>query len=139
MNDNPYLNDLSRNDMTRSAPSGMSGFLLGAIVGAGVALLFAPAAGTDTRRRLGDTARKLGSAARDRIQEGREKTGELFESGKQAFEGAREGFQASRQGSERTEPNKGTEGQFGQGRREPVPSTGANPGGSVKPGTPGRP
>ena len=34
-------------------------FLVGAILGAGVALLFAPATGADTRRKLGNTANRL--------------------------------------------------------------------------------
>jgi gas vesicle protein len=35
------------------------GFLWGALVGAGLALLMAPASGTETRRKLGETARRL--------------------------------------------------------------------------------
>ena len=35
------------------------GFLCGALIGAGVALLMAPASGAETRRRLGETARRL--------------------------------------------------------------------------------
>jgi gas vesicle protein len=35
------------------------GFLCGALLGAGVALLMAPATGADTRRRLADTARRI--------------------------------------------------------------------------------
>jgi len=141
MNDNPYLNDVSR-----SGPAGMSGFMLGAIVGAGVALLFAPAAGGDTRRRLGETAKRLGSAAKDKIQEGKSQAREYFEAGKQGLEGARQGFEAGRHGSEggRHEPGRQGEGQFGQGRREPVPSTGSTPGQTAnrtttpgKTGTPG--
>jgi hypothetical protein len=137
MNDNPYTNDISR-----SGPAGMSGFVLGALVGAGVALLFAPAAGTDTRRRLGETARKLGSAARDKFQEGREQTRSVIEGARegarQGLEGARQGFESGRQ----QDPNRtGGEGQFAQARREPVPSTGTNPAtAGSRPGTtPGRP
>ena len=37
----------------------VSGFAIGALIGAGLALLFAPAPGSDTRRRLGSTAKKL--------------------------------------------------------------------------------
>ena len=35
------------------------GFICGALLGAGVALLMAPASGNETRRRLGETARRL--------------------------------------------------------------------------------
>jgi len=35
------------------------GFICGALLGAGVALLMAPATGGETRRRLGETARRL--------------------------------------------------------------------------------
>lgn len=92
MNDNPYLNEESR-----GAASGMSGFVLGAIVGAGVALLFAPAAGNDTRRKLGETAKKLGSAARDRIQEGKDRIQEGAEKIQDRFQSERQGFESGRQ------------------------------------------
>ena len=45
------------------------GFLLGAAVGAGLALLFAPASGTDTRRHIGEAARTLGSGTKDKLNE----------------------------------------------------------------------
>lgn len=115
MNENPYINDVSR-----SGASGMSGFLLGAIVGAGVALLLAPATGADTRRRVGETAKKLGSAARDRIQEGKEQIRDRFQEGKEQI---RDRFESGRQGSPGMESRPGVD-QFAQGRREPVPSTG---------------
>ena len=57
-----------------SGNGGMSvtGFLLGAVVGAGIALLLAPSPGGDTRRKLGETARRLGSRASDLIGHGGE-------------------------------------------------------------------
>lgn len=103
MNENPYLNDVSR-----SGPAGISGFMLGAIIGAGVALLFAPAAGGDTRRRLGDTAKKIGSAAKDKLEDGKNQAREYLESGRQAIESGREGFQNARQGFERQTADAGT-------------------------------
>ena len=129
MNDNPYLNE-----EVRSGTAGMSGFMLGAIVGAGVALLFAPATGNDTRRKLGETAKRLGSAARDRIQEGRHEIQERFQGG---------GSEA-RPGTEPHRPGMESQGFTGSGaRREPVPSTGStNPGqtgAGRTPSTPGRP
>lgn len=45
--------------------AGLNGFIMGAIVGAGIALLLAPAAGEETRRRLMEGGRKLGGDASD--------------------------------------------------------------------------
>ena len=42
-------------------------FLLGAAVGAGVALLVAPASGEDTRKKLGDAARRIGNNVGDKV------------------------------------------------------------------------
>jgi gas vesicle protein len=47
----------------------MMGFVFGAVLGAGLALLFAPAPGNETRRRLGESARKMGSEARHKMDE----------------------------------------------------------------------
>lgn len=130
MNENPYLNEESR-----SGAAGMSGFMLGAIVGASVALLFAPAAGNDTRRKLGETAKRLGSAAKDRMQEGREQIQNRFQSGQGQNQGSMGGERQGSMGGERQG--------FEAGRREPVPSTGSttNPGQTGRTGTtptPGR-
>jgi gas vesicle protein len=59
MSDRMYMND------TESGNGGMSlgGFLLGAVVGAGLALLLAPATGGETRKKLGETARRIGDRA----------------------------------------------------------------------------
>ena len=128
MSENPYNNDVSR-----SGASGMSGFVLGAIVGAGVALLLAPATGTDTRRRVGDTVKKLGSAARDRFQEGKEQIKDRIQEGKEQI---KDRFDSGRQGSQGMESRSGAD-QFGQGRREPVPSAGS-PGQTGSRTTPGK-
>jgi gas vesicle protein len=50
----------------------LTGFLLGAVVGAGIALLLAPSPGGDTRKKLGETARRLGSRAGDLMGRGAE-------------------------------------------------------------------
>src|SRR6185436_5649295 len=75
-------------------------FVLGAITGAAVALLVAPASGEETRRMLAEKARegreKAGEAARDAAQKGREiwerqrdTLATAFERGKEAYEQAR--------------------------------------------------
>lgn len=43
----------------------MAGFILGSLIGAGMALLFAPGSGQDTRRRLGASMKGIGDRARD--------------------------------------------------------------------------
>ena len=59
----------------RRAPRGggagavVAGMIIGAIVGAGIALLFAPDAGRKTRGRIARRARSLGEDAIDRLDE----------------------------------------------------------------------
>lgn len=53
------------------------GFLCGAAVGAGIALLTAPSTGEVTRRKLGATAKKLANTTRDRVGQMRGRFGEL--------------------------------------------------------------
>jgi gas vesicle protein len=47
----------------------VTGLVVGALVGAGVALLFAPARGDRVRRRLGRGARALRERARDELED----------------------------------------------------------------------
>jgi len=70
MNDHSYTNDAPRGGAAAGIP--VAGFIVGALVGAGVALLLAPGPGEETRRKLGETARRLGSAAGDAVKRGRE-------------------------------------------------------------------
>ena len=49
--------------------SGIGTFLLGLAIGAGAALLFAPASGAETRRRLQDEARRAGRKVKDMTDE----------------------------------------------------------------------
>lgn len=71
-------------------------FLLGAVSGAAVALLYAPAAGRDTREYLGDKARESRERAadaaakgRDIVSQGRETLSTAIEKGKEAYQQAR--------------------------------------------------
>lgn len=56
-------------NMSHRGSEAMMGFVFGAVLGAGLALLFAPAPGNETRRRLGESARKMGSEARHKMDE----------------------------------------------------------------------
>jgi gas vesicle protein len=71
-------------------------FVLGAITGAAVALLMAPASGEETRRMLADKAREGREKAGEAAQKGRElwdrqreTLSTAFERGKEAYEQAR--------------------------------------------------
>jgi gas vesicle protein len=79
--------------MTENNGSSMlAGVLVGAVIGAGLALMFAPMAGSDTRRYIGDAARKLGNGTRDRadgligaIKDGAGDVGAAIDAGKEAY------------------------------------------------------
>jgi gas vesicle protein len=72
-------------------------FLVGAAAGAAVALLYAPAAGRDTRELLGEKSREgrekaaaLAEKGRQAINDSREKAAALAEKGRQAINDSRE-------------------------------------------------
>lgn len=65
-------------------------FLLGAVVGAGVALLLAPGSGEDTQRRLKEQARRLRGATTERVRGLREDLSLRVESAKDAVEQGRQ-------------------------------------------------
>lgn len=49
------------------ANPGMAAFMVGAVLGAGVALLLAPANGRDTRKKLAATARRVGEGVNGKL------------------------------------------------------------------------
>jgi gas vesicle protein len=76
----------------------MLAFLIGAVTGAAVALLYAPATGVETREFLGEKAREgreraVRAAERGRkvVKEGRENLATAIERGREAFQQARGG------------------------------------------------
>ena len=78
----------------------MLAFLVGAITGAAVALLFAPASGDETREYLGQKARE----GRDRAREAAEQSREFYERNREsvatAIDRGREAFQQARERGE---------------------------------------
>jgi gas vesicle protein len=84
------------NDLSSRNTSVMSGFILGALVGAGLALLMAPAPGVETRRRLGETARRLGDDANNALGRSRDALNDLKEDARTAIESGRDAFRRSR-------------------------------------------
>ena len=71
-------------------------FVLGAVTGAAVALLMAPASGEETRRRLADRAREGADRAREVAGQGRELWNRQRETFANAVERGREAYQQAR-------------------------------------------
>lgn len=87
----------NENNVGLHGGSALGGFVMGAIIGAGVALLLAPATGSDTRRKLRETAQKLKSAAGSKIGDAQSALGEMKDDAKSAINAGREAYTRSRQ------------------------------------------
>jgi gas vesicle protein len=84
------------NDTSNAGATVMLAFVVGALTGAAVALLFAPASGEETREYLGQKAREGRARAQDAVDHGRElyqrqrdNVASAVERGKEAFQQAR--------------------------------------------------
>ena len=75
----------------------MVAFVIGALTGAAVALLFAPASGDETREFLGQKAREGKAKARDAMDQGREYYNNQRENLVTAVERGREAFEQARE------------------------------------------
>jgi len=60
-------------------------FLTGAAIGAGLALLFAPQSGKETRKQIKDFSEKLGGEVKDGVDRISEKAKGFIEKGKETF------------------------------------------------------
>jgi gas vesicle protein len=87
---------MATNDSAVGAGGLLMAFVAGALTGAAVALLFAPASGEETRGYLGERAREGRDRAADAARQGRdaltrqrEQLATAFEKGREAFETAR--------------------------------------------------
>ena len=87
------MNDTGQRNEGTQMFTPVMGFALGALVGAGIALWFAPASGEQTRRRLGNAARRMSRDARHTFDEARETMGGLGADVKSAVDAGREAFQ----------------------------------------------
>ncbi len=86
---------MSRDDGA-GAGSILLAFMLGAVAGAAVALLYAPAAGSETREFLGEKAREgrdraaeAAAKSREYLNQGRETIATAIERGREAYQQAR--------------------------------------------------
>jgi gas vesicle protein len=75
-------------------------FVLGAITGAAVALLMAPASGEETRRRLADKAREGADRAGEAARQGRELWNRQRDTLNNAFERGRDAYEQARGGTQ---------------------------------------
>lgn len=79
-----------------SAGSVFVAFVVGAIAGAAVALLYAPAPGEETRRRIADKAKEGRGKAEDLAREGREFLNRQRETLTTAVDRGRDAFEKAR-------------------------------------------
>lgn len=101
MNEYPYGSDMGHGS------SNMTGFFMGALVGAGLALLLAPASGGETRRRITDTARRFGETAKEKVDEVTHRSERGGEGGREPYMQGREGV-GSRPGQQPGRPGQPT-------------------------------
>jgi gas vesicle protein len=92
--DSPYI------VIERDGGSGVGAFILGALVGAGIALLLAPKSGAETQEDIKRQARKLRTAAEERVREAQrqleERLGEVREGVQTRFDGVKDAVSAGR-------------------------------------------
>ena len=85
-------------DASRSS-SQMMGFWVGAMVGASIALLLAPAKGEETRGRIGDAAKKLGRDAKHTFGKAGDLAKSLKDDARSAVESGKEAFRREKPGN----------------------------------------
>jgi gas vesicle protein len=90
------MNDDSNTSDSSNPGSLLLGFALGAVVGAGVALLLAPSSGKRTRKRLASTARRWSSSAGQSLDEARATVTDLGSEAASALKAGKDAFLAER-------------------------------------------
>lgn len=73
-----------------------SGLAVGALIGAAVALLFAPKSGAELRSQVSDSAKRFKRRAGEAYDGASDAAGEVIARGRRAFEAGREAYRATR-------------------------------------------
>jgi gas vesicle protein len=92
---------MAHHDSGVGAGSLFVAFIAGALTGAAVALLFAPASGDETRQYLGERAREGRERAADAARQGRELLNRQRDTIADALERGREAYESARSGGGR--------------------------------------
>lgn len=90
------MNDTSQPRDNSNTSATLMGFALGAVVGAGLALLLAPESGKKTRERLASTARRWSKDAGQAIEHARDTVAELGTDAKSALKAGQDAFAQDR-------------------------------------------
>ncbi len=97
-----------------SAGSIMFSFLLGGIVGAGLALLLAPQSGSETRRKITEASDDLRQKADELVKQARSSVESAFDKGRDTFEEKKaavsSAFEAGREAFRREKEKEAVEG-----------------------------
>lgn len=99
---------MARNDSS-AAGTIITAFVLGALTGAAVALLVAPATGDEMRRKLADKAREGAERASEAARQGRQFVEQQRGTVAEAIERGREAYQQARTGTVPLPPVPGGE------------------------------
>ncbi len=86
--------------MSDNRSDSLMAFLLGAAVGAGVALLLAPATGDEVRKKLADSARRLGDDLDDKLKTAKDEVKSRAGDVKSAIGAGRDAYARARTGEE---------------------------------------
>jgi len=86
------MNDAMNQNSASNNGTIIIGFALGAVVGAGLALLLAPENGKQTRERLAESAKRWSKRAGDSIDHARETAADLSSDAKSAIRAGKDAF-----------------------------------------------
>ena len=102
------MSDTSDTRGTSNTGSTLMGFALGALVGAGVALLLAPASGDKTREQIASAARRWTKNARNTLDNARDTVADLGVDARSAVDAGRKAFKESHRNSDESRLPSGT-------------------------------